>query len=450
MKDRLALAVLLVISWIILFIFQKYLPIQSAIYLLLALMTFYLFLIEASQSHQKRKIKKLIKKGVYKGKFTDELNYEPFVSIIIPSHNEEKVIRETVENILRVDYKKFEIIVVDDRSTDNTPQIIKEISRKNPKIRYHIREKDAFPGKSAVLNEVFPLINGEVLCIFDADARIERDFLSNVLPYLADREAGAVQARKVILNRNTNLLTRCQDNEYILDAHFQAGRDSIRGAVELRGNGQLVKKEALLDVGGWNNFTLTDDLDLATRLHLRGWDVRFAEDVNVYEEGIISLIPLLRQRRRWIEGSIRRYLDYFTEILTSKKVSLRVSVDMLCYITEFALPVWLVSEHFIQGIRIVKGVEDNILYTLAIAPALCLFFIFGLIFSIRKYKNFELRETVKQSIETGVYMMLIWIPMVSYMIFKIIFTKRSMDWGKTVHGIAIPEVKEVTLVNQAD
>ncbi len=435
MKDRLVLAVLLIVSWIILFIFQKYVPIQSAIYLLFILMTLYLALIEASRLHQKRKIKKLIKQGLYMGKFTQEVNYEPFVSIIIPAHNEEKVIKDTIENILKLEYNKYEIIVVDDRSTDSTAEVIKQISTEKEKVQYHIREKDAFPGKSAVLNEILPRTKGEIICVFDADARIDPDFLKNILPYLADNEAGAVQARKVIINRETNILTRCQDNEYILDAHFQAGRDLIKGAVELRGNGQLVKKEALYDVGGWNNNSLTDDLDLATRLHLKGWDVRFTEDVNVYEEGITKFFPLLRQRRRWIEGSIRRYFDYFKELLFSKEVSLRVRVDMLCYITEFALPVWIVSEIFIQSIRIVNGVQDNILYTFIMLPALGLFFSLGLIFSIKKHKNFDTWETIKQSIETGVYLVLIWIPLVSYMVFKIIFTKRSLDWGKTDHGI---------------
>ena len=433
MKDRLVLAILLIFSWIILFVFQKYLPVQSAIYIVFSIVIIYTFLIHVSMFHNERKIKKLIKKGKYKEITFEGLNYEPFVSIIIPAYNEEKVIKNTVKNILSLDYKKFEIIVVDDRSTDNTPKIIKELSLENPEVKYYIRNEKAFPGKSAVLNDVYPMTKGEVICIFDADAKIEPNFLKKILPYLAEPEIGAVQARKIIHNRNINILTRCQDNEYILDTHFQSGRDSIKGAVELRGNGQLVKKQALNDVGGWNNYTLTDDLDLSTRLHLKGWDIRFAKDTNVYEEGIIKFFQLLRQRRRWIEGSIRRYLDYFVEVLTSRKISLRVSLDMLAYVSEFVFPVWLLSEYFIQGFRFVKGVENNILYTLAVIPALCLFFICGLIFSIKKYKKFSIWKTFKQSIETSVYLVIIWIPIVFYMVFKIIFTKRTMNWGKTIH-----------------
>ena len=449
MRDRIILAILLVLSWIILFVFQKYIPIQSAIYVLFGLMVAYASLIHAAEFHQKRKLKKLIKKGIYKGKTFEELNYEPFVSIIIPAHNEEKVIKDTVENILSLDYQKFEILVVDDRSEDSTAEVLQELSRKYPEFKYYVRGESSFPGKSAVLNEALSMTKGEIICIFDADARIKPDFLKKILPYLAEPEVGAVQARKVISNRDFNFLTRCQDNEYILDAHYEASRDCIKGAVELRGNGQLVKRESVIDIGGWNNFSITDDLDLSTRLHLAGWDIRFAEDVHGYEEGITKFLPLLRQRRRWIEGSIRRYLDHAVAILTSKTTSLRVTFDMLAFVSEFILPVWVVSEYLIQGFRFVKGVEDNILYTLAIPPAICLFFITGLIYSIRKYKKFPILKTVKQSIETGIYMIIIWIPMVSYIVFKIIFSERTMDWGKTEHGTEVP-AQQSSLIEQVD
>ena len=90
--------------------------------------------------------------------------------------------------------------------------------------------------------------------------------MSKLIPYLEPKDVGAVQARKVIRNRNQNLLTRCQNNEYTMDTHFQAGRDSVKGAVELRGNGELIKRQAVEDIGGWNNYTIVDDLDMSTTL----------------------------------------------------------------------------------------------------------------------------------------------------------------------------------------
>ena len=183
---------------------------------------------------------------------------------------------------------------------------------------------------------------GEAILVFDADATVEPDFLSKLVPDLEPKDVGAVQARKVIRNKNQNILTRCQNNEMTMDTHLQVGRDAVKGAVELRGNGELIKREALEDIGGWNNYTITDDLDMSTRLHIKGWDVRFCADTIVYEEGIIYLLPLFRQRRRWLEGTIRRYLEYFWDILTSKKMSMRVRIDMIAYISEFIMPAWFI------------------------------------------------------------------------------------------------------------
>jgi len=436
LKDRITLASLLIFLWVFLIIFQKYIPVQYSLFIILTFLTFYALLLRGAEFHQKRKFKKNPPKL--------DMTYEPFVSILIPAHNEEFVIEDTILNMLSIDYKKYEIYIIDDRSTDNTPVIIKKLSEKYPQVNYLIRDKDAFPGKSAVLNDAFPLTKGEAICVFDADARIKPDFFKKILPYLADNEIGAVQARKVISNNDLNFLTRCQNNEYALDAHFQAGRDCIKGAVELRGNGQLIKRESLIDVNGWNNLTITDDLDLSTRLHLKHWDIRFCGDVEVYEEGVTDFVSLLRQRRRWVEGSIRRYLDYLTEIFFSKDVPLRLSLDMWAYISEFVLPVWLASEWAIQGINYIKGQEQHILSSIAVIFAVSIFFIVGLIYGLRKYLVLSRFQSIKQAIETGLYMLLFWTPVVSFIVFKIIFMKRTMDWGKTSHGTQFPVELENT------
>ena len=443
MKDRFVLGILIILSWAVLIILQKYVPIPSPIYILLGVMVLYTLLIQAAQYHQKRKKRKLIKKGLFEKIEAEKREYKPFVSILIPAHNEEFVIKDTIDNVLAIEYENFEVIVIDDRSTDNTAKVLEKLSAEYEKLSCHIRDKDAFPGKSAVLNEILPLTKGEVICVFDADARVKSNFLKKIIPYLSDPDVGAAQARKIISNKEINLLTRCQDNEYALDTHFQLGRDCIKGAVELRGNGQLVKKEALIAIDGWNNFTLTDDLDISTRLHLKGWDIRLCPDVSVYEEGVLKFLPLLRQRRRWVEGSIRRYLDYFLDVIVSKEISFRVRIDMLAYIIEFILPIWLVSEYCIQGFKFIKGFENNILITLSIIPAIALFFISGLVYSLRKYKRLSILNATKQAVETMFYMLIVWVPVVSFIVFKIIFSKRTMDWGKTAHGTPISVENEL-------
>ena len=416
-----------------LIIFQNYFNTFWATISIMLLMIIYLSYAQLAYTHKLRR---------YRNRNLDNPNYKPFVSVMIPAHNEETVIEKTINNVLEMDYELFEIIVIDDRSTDKTAEILKRINQENNEIKILIREKDAFPGKSAVLNDALKIAKGDAILVLDADAKVEKDFLTKLVPHLEGRDIGAVQAQKVVINKDENLLTKCQFNEMILDTHFQLGRDSVKGAVELRGNGELIKRTALEDVGYWNNYTITDDLDLSTRLHINGWDICFCSEVCVYEEAVTNFLALLKQRRRWFEGSVRRYLEHFKDVLFSEKMSLRASLDMTAYITELILPIWLVIEPIIQAYRWTKGYDNCVLISLALSLGMSLFFTLSLFYSLKKFNNYSVKEAAFNSIITGIYMLLIWFPVAFYIVLKIIFKKKSMDWGKTEHGLAKENVSD--------
>jgi 1,2-diacylglycerol 3-beta-glucosyltransferase len=280
------------------------------------------------------------------------------------------------------------------------------------------------------------LAKGEAILVFDADAKTEPDFLDKMVLKLESADVGAVQAQKVIINANQNFLTKCQYNEYIADTHLQCGRDAVRGAVELRGNGELIKLQALKSINFWNEETITDDLDMSTRLHIKGWDIRFCPDAKVYEEGVIGFYALIRQRRRWVEGSIRRYLEYIKDVFTSKDMSLRVGFDLIAYVSEFLLPFWLLAEITIQAFHFVKGDENCILLSCALLIGTGIFFAGIFIYSLKKYANLSFFRALFEATITSVYFITIWFPIALFIIFKIIFTNKTMDWGKTVHGVA--------------
>lgn len=427
MKDRVTLLSILCFLLAFLIIFQNYFNTTWAIIFLVMFMALYMVYMYIAVKHQKRKLRK--NPVVYNE------NLAPFISILIPCHNEAVVIKETVENILNVDYENYEIIVIDDRSTDDTKDAVLELEKKYDKVKALIRDKSAYPGKSAVLNDAIKLAKGEAYLVFDADAKIKPDFIKLLLTKYEGDDVGAIQARKVIINANQNFLTACQYNEYVMDTHLQVGRDAVKGAVELRGNGELIKKNALVDIGGWNNETITDDLDMSTRLHIKGWDIRFVQDAIVYEEGVVTFSALVRQRRRWVEGSIRRYLEYIWDVLFTKDMSLRVGFDLIAYISEFLLPAWLIIEIIVQAFHFVKGQENYILSSAILIVVVGLFFTSGLIYSFRKYSHYTTFKAIIQAIITSGYFITIWFPIVMFIVFKIIFTKRTMDWGKTQHGV---------------
>ncbi len=440
MKERILLFFIVLGLTAFIYIFQSYTVWGLAI--LVLLMAVYAIFTNIAYKIKKRKS---LKNPQLKNE-----EYKPFVSIMIPAHNEESVISNTIETVLNLDYPNFEIIAIDDRSTDNTASVLKDLEKKYPnKVIAFIRDKNAFPGKSAVLNDALQFAKGEAILVFDADATMEPNFLTNLVYELEPKDVGAVQARKVVRNKDINILTRCQNNEMTMDTYFQVSRDSVKGAVELRGNGELIKRTALEDIGGWNNYTITDDLDMSTRLHIKGWDVRFCHETIVYEEGIMYLFPLYRQRRRWLEGTIRRYLEYFWDILTSKKMSMRVRVDMIAYISEFIMPGWFIIEIGILLMKIiVKDAPPHILLSSIIMGAIIgLGFMIACRYSLRRYDNLSRKDAFFQAIETSIYLLLIWFPLVLFIGTKILFMKKDMNWGKTAHGLiqhehAIQKAKE--------
>ena len=433
MKERLILFTIVFGLGVFIYIFQSYFNTVLGLAFLCACMFIYAMISSLAYKLKTRQL----------SKYPQIVNpdYKPFVSVLIPAHNEESVITNTIENILAMNYENFEVIVIDDRSTDNTASIIKDLEQRYEKVTALIRSADAFPGKSAVLNDAFKLAKGEAILVFDADATVDPDFLSIMIPHLEPKDVGAVQARKVIRNKNQNLLTRCQNNEYTMDAHFQVSRDSVKGAVELRGNGELIKRQALESIDGWNNYTIVDDLDISTRLHIKGWDIRFCLDAVVYEEGIAYIKPLFRQRRRWLEGTIRRYLEYSGAALCSKDMSPVAKIDMVAYISEFIMPMWFLIEILIRGSKVVlKDASPHTLYSSIFIGCIIGFgFFLAARYALRRYDFMPRLDATFEALETSIYLFIIWFPLVLFICFKILFMKKDMNWGKTAHGLVLEE-----------
>lgn len=270
----------------------------------------------------------------------DAIADAPFVSLLVSAKNEEAVIGNLVKMLCNQNYpnEKYEVWVIDDNSTDRTPKILSQLEREYENLKVLRRAAGSTGGKSGALNQVLPLSKGEILAVFDADAQVQPDLLRHVLPLFDQEKVGAVQIQKAIANVSENFWTAGQAAEMALDTYVQQQRVALGGIGELRGNGQFVRRKALETCGGWNEETITDDLDLTFRLHLARWDIECVAQPKVEEEGVTKALALWHQRNRWAEGGYQRYLDYWRP-LVSNRLGTRKTYDLFMFLlAQYLLP----------------------------------------------------------------------------------------------------------------
>ncbi|MEE1128805.1 MAG: glycosyltransferase [Methanobrevibacter sp.] len=251
----------------------------------------------------------------------DEL---PFISIFIPAHNEEYTIESTVRSICNSEYNKhdesnFEVIVVNDGSTDRTGEILSELKKEIPELKIVTRHPPrSGKGKGFVLNDALTLSKGEVIGVFDADTQISTDFLMTIVQYLNGDDIEGVQSRVKMWNKDENFLARMQHVEFASFGNTLIAKDNLGFTGFLGGNGQFVKKQSIIDSGRWDGFAVTEDLNLAIKIILNGGKIRYCKDAAVYQEAVTTWKAFFRQRIRWAIGNFETLFVYLPQILRSK------------------------------------------------------------------------------------------------------------------------------------
>ncbi|MEH1939269.1 MAG: glycosyltransferase [Nostoc sp.] len=350
--------------------------------------------------------------------------YLPPVSILVPAKNESSVLANLVYSLCQLNYPSdsLDIWVVDDGSTDETPQILRELQTQFPALQVHRRESKG--GKSGALNAVFPFTQGEIILVCDADAQLPANFLQQTVPLFQKQAIGAVQVRKAISNANTNFLTRCQQMEMCCDSFLQTHRIAIGGMSELRGNGMLVRRELLEKCQGWNENTVTDDLDLCFKLYLAGAEIEFVTVPSIEEEGVTTWEKLWYQRCRWAEGGYQRYLDYFPQILTlgwAKEIDL-----LLFFLLQFILPIGLIPDL----LWTIFYSHHPVLFTLQTLLSIILTIAF--IAGLYQFQNLRGWSLLWATIQGSLYMVH-WIPVMIVTTLKMCVQKERSRWVKTEH-----------------
>jgi 1,2-diacylglycerol 3-beta-glucosyltransferase len=216
--------------------------------------------------------------------------------------------------------------------------------------------------------------------------------------------------------------------EMAFDAVIQQGRLSAGGIAELRGNGQLLQRQAVLACGGFNEATVTDDLDLSLRLLLERQPIGVLWDPPVQEEAVLTLPALWRQRQRWAEGGLQRFLDYGPGLL-SDRLNGRQKTDLFSFfVLQYMMPVMAAAD--LAGV-LATGTP----------PAMWPFSIVALGLSgiaivsgcRRPSEGPPLPRMSAASVALGVLYLVHWFAVIPWVTLRMAVLPKRLVWAKTLH-----------------
>ena len=237
------------------------------------------------------------------------LDAVPRVAILVPCHNEEVVIRDTIRHLNTNQYPNFEIIAIDDGSTDRTPEILNELRAEIDRLRVVTLTRNY--GKAMALRAGAMASSAEFLMCIDADALLDRGALFwMVRHFLHGSRVGAVTGNPRVVNR-TSLLARIQIGEFsAIIGMVKRGQRDIGRIFTVSGVVTCFRRAAVHEVGYWSPETVTEDIDISWKLQLKHWDIRYEPRALTWILVPETLRHLWRQRLRWAQGGVEAAIKY--------------------------------------------------------------------------------------------------------------------------------------------
>ncbi len=282
------------------------------------------------------------------------------ISVLIPMHNEEQVLENVIESLLKCDYDRdrIEIIPINDNSTDRTREMLDEYHRKYEFIRPFHRSGGE-RGKPAGLNEAMELARGEIIIVFDADYRPAKDMLKQLVIAFEDPEVGAVMGRVIPYNTNKNILTRLINLErsggYQVD---QQARYNLKLIPQYGGTVGGFRKDVTMELGAFNPLILAEDTELTYKLYTNGWKVIYANSAECYEEAPETLQVRGKQIRRWARGHNQVLFRNFFRTITTSAMTVREKIDGILLLFVYAVPFLLALGQVVSIILFFLGEMD--------------------------------------------------------------------------------------------
>src|SRR5437899_1855468 len=259
----------------------------------------------------------------------------PGVTVLIPAHNEEKVIVETVHSVLFSDYPDLHLVVVDDGSTDKTGELLDAHFSREPRVRVMHQVNR---GKAAALSVAMSQAQTEIVVTIDADTEIEPDAIRKLVRHFSDPTVGAV-AGNVKGGNRSRWLTRWQALEYITSQNMEKRAfDLLNCITVVPGALGAWRKKAIEAAGGITADTVAEDADLTIAIRRLGWPISYDQEAIAWTEAPETPGVLIRQRFRWTFGTLQSFWKHSGTLFRPKYGTLGLVALPNIFVFQLLLP----------------------------------------------------------------------------------------------------------------
>ncbi|MBY8573866.1 glycosyltransferase family 2 protein [Lactiplantibacillus plantarum] len=263
---------------------------------------------------------------IYRHRHKDDIEFQPltpeeqpFITIMIPAYNEEVMIEHTINYLMNnLNYEKYEVLVTDDGSTDETPAILERLQSVYDNLRVVTIKKNQ--GKAHAFNVGVGFARGEFILSNDADSIPEPDALWKYMSYFMGEEhanTAAVTANMDVQNRST-IIAKSQTVEFssIVGVIKRSQVSALGNMYAYSGANTMYRRDALIDVGLFRQDRATEDISIAWDHQLNGWTTVFSPDILFYMNVPENLDALYHQRKRWAKGGTEVLLTNFKRVVS--------------------------------------------------------------------------------------------------------------------------------------
>jgi biofilm PGA synthesis N-glycosyltransferase PgaC len=236
--------------------------------------------------------------------YDDSPEIFPFVSIIVPAFNEAEVIDASMSSLLELKYPHYEILAVDDGSTDGTYEKMKTFEGNHSGVRVQVFRKEN-SGKADTLNYGIRRSKAPVVVCMDSDSRLTPDALRYAVRHFNDPHVGAVAGNVKVINRH-NIWTKLQALEYIEGLNIVRKAQAFWRSVNvIPGPIGIFRRSAIEATGGYDNDTYAEDFDMTVKILADGWKINYEPKAIAYTEAPEVLLDIIKQRYRWSRGILQ-------------------------------------------------------------------------------------------------------------------------------------------------